>query len=66
MDKIRMLRIISERILNIDEYCVRASETVINTWPCKLDQINADPKGKFYRLGRKEIINKLHLDQSVN
>ena len=23
--------------------------------PCKLDQINADPKGKWYRLVRKKI-----------
>lgn len=28
---ISMLRIISERILNMDGYCVRASETVIYT-----------------------------------
>jgi hypothetical protein len=61
MDAIRMLRIISEGILTIEGYCVRASETVINTLPCKLDQINADPKGNWYRLELKGIYQQTSL-----
>jgi hypothetical protein len=53
-DAIGMLRIISERTMNIEEelcvcvyVCVlqRLAESICK---CKMDQINADPKGNWY------------------
>jgi len=37
-----------------EELCVlhKMTEDIL---PCKLGQINADPKGKWYRLARKNI-----------
>ena len=33
--------------------------------PCKLDQINADPKDNWHRLARKKLISKLYMEQKV-
>jgi len=36
-----------------------------NIWPCRVDQINADPKGTWDRMGRKNFIRKLYMNQIV-
>ena len=53
-DAIGMMRIITERTLEEDEVCLlrRLAEGIR---PCKLDQINADPKENWHRLARKKI-----------
>jgi hypothetical protein len=35
--------------------CVLASQTGECIWPCKMDGIDADPKGNCHRLVRKKI-----------
>ena len=49
-DAIRLMRIIAERTLEIDEELYLLHRLAEGIWPCKLDQINADPKDKWYRL----------------
>ena len=34
-------------------------------WPCKLGQINADPKGKRHRLALKKTVQQIGMDQCV-
>ena len=53
-DAIGMMRIIAERTLEIDELCV-CFILAEGIRPCKLDQINADPKENWHRLERKKI-----------
>ena len=51
-DAIEMMRIIAVWTSEIDEeLCVLAE----GIRPCKLDQINADPKENWHRLARKKI-----------
>ena len=52
---IGMMRIIAERTLEIDEkLCICFIDWQKGIWPCKLGQINADPKQNWYRLAGKK------------
>ena len=50
-----MMRITAERTLEIDEEMCLLHRLAEGIRPCKLDQINADPKENWYRLARKKI-----------
>ena len=70
-DEIGMLWIISERTMNIEEelcVCVRAcvlQRLAESICKCKLDQINRDPEGNWYRQARAKSEQQLCMDQSV-
>ena len=54
MDAIGMMRIIAERTLEVDEELCLLHRLAEGIRPCKLDQINVDPKEKWHRLARKK------------
>ena len=54
-DAIGMLRILSERTLEIYEELCLLHRLAEGVWPSQLDQINADPKGNWYWLAGKKI-----------
>ena len=49
------MRIIAERTLEIDEELSLLHRLAEGNRPCKLDQINADPKENWHRLARKKF-----------
>ena len=53
-DVIGMMRIIAERTLEIDEELCLLHRLAEGIRPCKLDQINADPKENWHPLARKK------------
>ena len=64
MEKVSLDLEEEKEIDTVQELCayVRLAEGI---WPCKLGQINADPKGNWNRLARKKFISKICMDQSV-
>jgi len=48
-----MLRMVSEQTLDMDEELCAYFRLAEGIWPCKLDQINADPKGAWYWMAWK-------------
>ena len=53
-DTTGMLRMIQEQSEK-DELCACFLDWQEGIWPCKLDVIDAGPKGKWYRLARKKV-----------